>query len=159
MLEKWLRLVALVNLVAFVFSNASGAMTVRLSAHSSECPCGNEAKPQPKEQSAASGCNHCRLDQENDPSEENQSICPTCGCSILDGICNCKTSKESSPSCPTQPQCPCPGGCVLCMAKVPCLVPAISFLLEAPCFGESLLEARFLCSQAFYARLIRPPRA
>jgi hypothetical protein len=159
MSRQWLRLVSLVNLVAFVFANAAGAITFHASTHSSACPCGGVARTQVTEEPASAGCKHCRMKQESGPSDEKLMTCPTCGCSLLDGSCKCKTAKESSPTCPAPLECPCPGGCVLCMAKVPCLLPASSIPLEAPCLGESIHEATPTYFEPYSGRLIRPPRA
>jgi len=160
MRRRWLRLVALLNLVAFLFANTAGAMAVHPLTGLSACPCGGRASTRMKEEPVPSGCKHCQQKQETRKSEENQTICSTCGCSVLDGSCKCQTAKESHPPCPAPPpECPCPGSCPVCMAKVPCAFPASSLPLEAPCLEQSVPESIPLYAQPSCGRLIRPPRS
>jgi hypothetical protein len=155
------RLVSVVCLVAFVFTNAAGAAMPHdgRSGHSSGCAC-TLAEPAVKQESAPSGCEHCRMSHEACKSIDNdEAICLVCGCSVLDGPCKCQTADQPEPCLPSVPKCPCPDGCTVCMAKMPCLVGTNAIPLETPCLEACLVEPASIYSEPFAGRLIRPPRA
>jgi hypothetical protein len=132
MRRKWLRLIAVVGLAAFLANTPAGARLF------SAFLIGDESRPHvcgqrhsPAETLAEHGRAPCDL------------RCPDC------------------PKSPFAPKCPCPGGCALCnVAKVPCHVPAHDFTGPATaCQDDAVPELTSFYTPPAVGRLIRPPRA
>jgi hypothetical protein len=131
MRRKWLRLIVIVGLAAFLANTPAVARLFSaylIGDESLPHVCGQQHSPE-AETLAERGRGACNHD------------CPNC------------------PKSPLAPKCPCPGGCALCnVAKVPCHIRAHVFTSAAACQEASAPELTSFYTPPAVGRLIRPPR-
>ena len=156
MSQKWLRLISLLCLTAYLFANTN--VSLALSAVKSRRPAAKSAeqKKPADEKSCTHICQHCAKKQAKPAESDNLSkpnLSQPGPSSPANSDCPC------CPAGPSSPTCPCPGGCAWCsVAKVPCFTLLNLALLPALCVGESLVEEAPCYRPPIGNELMRPPR-